>query len=80
MNEASKPSGRIIYPNPGTDHFSLSLSPGPHSVKLFAVTGRLMHQQRISDEHATIDTAHLPSGVYLVKVDEGVQPLRWVKE
>jgi hypothetical protein len=39
-----------------------------------------MHQQRISDEHATIDTAHLPSGVYLVKVDEGVQPLRWVKE
>jgi len=80
INEGAKHSGTIIYPNPGTDHFSLSLSPGPHSVKLFDATGRLVHQQRISDERATIDTAHLPSGIYLVKVDEGIKPLRWVKE
>jgi len=70
----------VIYPNPGTDQFSLSLSPGPHIIALFDALGRMVHQQRISDERATINTARLPSGTYLVKVDESLKPLRWVKE
>lgn len=70
----------ILFPNPGTDHFTLSLLPGPHTITLFDVTGRIVHQQRTTDAQATIDTARLPSGIYMVKVDEGLQPMRWVKE
>jgi hypothetical protein len=69
-----------LFPNPGTDHFSISLSPGVHTLTLVDATGRKVHQQRISEEHATVPTAHLPPGTYWVKVDEGLQPLRWVKE
>ncbi len=80
MNEATITSSPVIYPNPGSDHFALSLPSGPHSVTLFDATGRMVHQQNTSDERATIQTAHLPSGIYLVKVDERLKPLRWVKE
>lgn len=69
-----------IHPNPGTDHFTLSLLPGLHTLTLFDATGRMVHQQHTQDTPATIDTAPLPSGIYLVKVDEGIQPLRWVKQ
>ena len=80
VNEASATSSLMIYPNPGTDQFSLSLPPGAHTIALFDAAGRVVHQHRIHDEQATIDTAHLPAGIYLVKVDERLKPLRWVKE
>ena len=67
-------------PNPGSDHFSLPLPPGPHTITLFDATGRKLHQQQIINERASVQTTDLPSGIYLVKVDEGLKPLRWVKE
>ncbi len=80
VNEASAISSLMIYPNPGTDHFSLSLHPGSHTITLFDATGRVVHQQQIINERASVQTTDLPSGIYLVKVDEGRKPLRWVKE
>jgi hypothetical protein len=79
-DELSLAAGPFLFPNPGTDHFALSLPPGLHSVTLFDATGRMLLQQHTPDARATINTASLPSGIYLVKVDEGIQPLRWVKE
>jgi len=70
----------MLHPNPGMDRLILTLPPGQHTITLFDATGRMVHQQHTQDTPATIDTAHLPSGIYMVKVDEGVQPLRWVKE
>ena len=72
-------SSSYVFPDPGADHFTLSLPPGPHSIALFDATGRLTLQQRTIDERATIATAHLPSGTYVVRVDEG-RPMRWVKQ
>lgn len=80
VNEASASSSLMIYPNPGTDHFSLSLPHGAHTITLFDVMGRRVHQQQIINERASVQTTDLPSGIYLVKVDEGLKPLRWVKE
>lgn len=80
VDEASATSNLRIYPNPGTDQFSLSLPPGAHTIALFDVMGRVVHQQLIHDKQATINTVHLPSGIYLVKVDEGLKPVRWMKE
>ena len=80
VNEVATMVDPMIHPNPGSDNFSLSLTPGPHTVTLLDATGRLVLQQRILDEQATIDTSLLPSGIYLVNVDEGMKPVRWVKE
>lgn len=70
----------LPLPNPGSDHFSLSLPSGPHTITLLDAMGRVVHQQRVNDDHAMIQTAHLPSGIYLVKVDEALRPVHWVKE
>lgn len=80
VGEFAFASDRMINPNPGTDHFTLSLPAGPHIVTLFDATGRVVQQQQIQDPLTMIDAAHLPSGIYLVKVDEGLTPVRWVKE
>jgi hypothetical protein len=69
-----------LSPNPGTDHFTLSLPPGTHAITLFDATGRAVLQQNANGGRATLDTAGLPSGIYFVRIDHGVQPLRWVKE
>jgi hypothetical protein len=65
-------------PNPGTDHFTFDLPPGPHMVEVFDVTGRNLLTQRAGGGQVTIGTQLLPSGTYLVRVD-GAQPMRWLK-
>lgn len=69
-----------IFPNPGTDHLTLSLSPGTYNVALFDATGRTVLQEQVLGFPVVIGTAQLPSGVYVVRVDDEVQPMRWVKE
>lgn len=68
------------YPNPGSDRFTLRTPAGPHTIELFDATGRMTFQHRSSGEQVVIDTAHLPSGVYSVRVDDGSRCMRWVKE
>jgi hypothetical protein len=68
------------FPNPGTDHFSLSLPPGTHTITLVDATGRTVLQQQVFGSPFVIGTAQVPSGVHIVRVDDGVQPMRWVKE
>lgn len=69
-----------LFPNPGSDQFTLSLAAGTHTITLRDATGRMMGQQRTSDEQTVINTSDLPPGIYLVSVDEGSVHLRWVKE
>ncbi len=68
------------FPNPGTDYFTLTLPPGPHTVVLVDATGRVVLRQRANDQLATIDTTPLLPGIYGVHVDGGPATLRWVKE
>lgn len=70
----------VASPNPGSDHFTLSLSSGTHTITLLDATGRIALLERTSDERAWINTTHLPSGIYVVRVDEGLEPMRWVKQ
>jgi Secretion system C-terminal sorting domain len=69
-----------LFPNPGTDQFTLDLSAGPHLIILFDALGRAVLRQRTTEERATIGTAHLPSGIYTVRVDADPRPMHWVKE
>lgn len=75
----SSPPG-VPYPNPGNDHFTLSLPPGPHSITLIDATGRTVLQVPVIGSPAVIGTTQVTPGLYMLRVDEGLQPVRWVKE
>lgn len=80
MDETRKEDSLELFPNPGSDQFTLSLPPGPHTITLFDATGRVVLEQRTAEERPVVGTALLPSGVYVVRVDDDVRPLRWVKQ
>ncbi len=72
-----------VFPNPGTTHFTLSLSPGPHTISLFDAMGRNVLELRTADERLVIGTEHLPAGVYRIMVRNeqgGSMSATWVKE
>ena len=74
-----KETNRGAYPNPGTDQFTLALLPGPHLLRLSDPTGRDLMVWRVNGPSALIETSNLPSGLYMIRVDEE-RPLRWLKE
>jgi hypothetical protein len=80
VDEKTEEERPICAPNPGTDHFTLSLPPGTHAITLVDATGRAVLHQNANGGRAIFDTAGLPSGIYFVRIDHGVQPVRWVKE
>ena len=70
----------VLFPNPGNDHFTLTLSNGPHRVTLVDAVGRIALQLTTPHERTVVGTAHLGPGVYTVRIDDAALPLRWVKE
>lgn len=66
-------------PNPGTDHFTLQLPSGLHSIEVFDATGRRVIGETIAGSNTRITTTELSPGLYSVRVD-GNPPLRWVKQ
>ncbi|MCW5900528.1 MAG: T9SS type A sorting domain-containing protein [Flavobacteriales bacterium] len=83
MEEANDRVLLVVYPNPGTTHFTLSLPPGPHSITLFDATGRAVLHQRTADARPVIATEALPAGLYRITLrnEQGaVMGATWVKE
>lgn len=68
-----------LFPNPGTDHFILSLEPGVHAISLFDMAGREVLTARVNAANVRIETSQLPAGLYAIKLDEARRPLRWLK-
>lgn len=70
-------------PNPGTDHFTLALPSGQHTITLFDATGRSVSRQRNGGGPTSMDARHLSIGLYTVLVtdDQGrAQRMKWLKE
>jgi hypothetical protein len=83
VTHAVKEKDSVPFPNPGSDHFTLSLAPGPHTITLFDATGRMVLQQRTNDARPVISSEALPAGLYRITVrDElgAVMGATWVKE
>jgi hypothetical protein len=88
MDEVQGTHQIILSPNPGTTHITLSrvegsLPPGPHTITLFDATGRMVLEQRTTEERPMISTEHLPSGLYriVVRDEQGaMMGTTWVKE
>ena len=73
----------LLFPNPGTTHFTLALPPGPHTIALLDATGRVVIQQRTTDPRPLVSTEALPAGLYRISIRDGSGRLTgttWVKE
>ena len=88
LHDAAVNYGLQLFPNPGTNHFTLSgvegyLPPGLHTITLFDAMGRMVLQQRTTDARPVIGTEALPAGAYRIGVHDeqgAVMGATWVKE
>jgi hypothetical protein len=66
-----------VYPNPATTEFWLQLPENMPFAKvqleLYGPTGRLMYKAKPESRFHKIETAHLPPGLYLLRVWDGKQ-------
>ena len=67
-----------VYPNPGSSNLNIITSGNSVTkLQLFDFQGRLVLEKEISDEVTTINTEHLPTGLYFWKV--GKDTGKWIK-
>ena len=72
-----------LYPNPGTDRFTLTLPPGTHTIVLFDATGREVLRTHGNGGPTTVDCSALAPGLFIYQaVDRGrsAQAGTWIKE
>jgi hypothetical protein len=67
--------GIKVYPNPATTEFWLQLPENMQFLKaqieLYSPTGKLLYKAQPSGEFHKIETAHLPPGLYLIRLWDG---------
>jgi|GEM_PF-1842317 len=58
----------VIYPNPASDVLNISLNQEINKVLVFDYTGNLVISQQADGNAVSINTSHLSTGVYIVRV------------
>ncbi|HMC97871.1 MAG TPA: T9SS type A sorting domain-containing protein [Flavobacteriales bacterium] len=59
-----------IFPNPGSDHFTIRLPSGTHGIVLYDMTGREVLRTRTTTTSFDVDTRELPSGAFSYRVSD----------
>ncbi len=83
VEQPGRKNAALPFPNPGTTHFTLDLTPGPHTVSLYDATGRMVLQQRTSEVRPVVHTDEMQAGLYHLIVRDArgrATHARWVKE
>jgi hypothetical protein len=79
--ELHETAGLLIHPNPATTQSWLQLpentSLAQAQIELYSPAGKLLHKTKPSSHFHKIDVAHLPKGLYLVRLWDGE---RWYVE
>lgn len=57
-----------IHPNPVTDHLNIMNLPSSCKISLSDYSGRVVFSEDISGNTATIETDHLPGGIYIIHI------------
>lgn len=76
QEEQAAPMTLPTYPDPGTDRFTLTLPPGPHTITLWDPLGRMALRQHGHGTQPVVHTEALPAGPYRITV-ELAQGVRW---
>ena len=58
----------VIYPNPTLGKIHITLSENANSCQILNLTGNVVEEIVVSSPRLELDLNHLPSGVYLIKV------------
>jgi hypothetical protein len=83
VKPASRPSSSFrVYPNPSDGLFTLNspkLTGAEVSIRVTSLLGNVVYAEKVSGSNAgllkTIDLSHLPAGIYLVSLSDGLQQL-----
>jgi glucose/arabinose dehydrogenase len=61
-----------VYPNPARGFFNVKMNPviGTYTAELIDFSGRLLSRQVLNNQVTTIQTKGIPSGTYIVKVND----------
>jgi CubicO group peptidase (beta-lactamase class C family) len=57
-----------IFPNPGKDWVSVEVPGQDFLLSIYTLSGKLVLQQAFFHERATMNTKHLPEGIYLLRL------------
>jgi len=78
------PTSLSVYPNPTNSTISIKLNNGVSlgTVKIFNAAGAIVKTVRLESNEKTINVSDLPSGVYVISIDDPKEPFitRFVKE
>ena len=73
----------IAYPNPGKDVLNIRTGLKDARVEVYDMSGRLIHNQEITDNVTTINTSYWSSGTYMWKVvvdGKEAESGKWIKD
>ena len=73
----------VAYPNPGKDVLNIRTALQNAHVEIYDLSGKLIHNQQITDNITTITTTSWPSGTYIWKVianGKEAESGKWIKE
>lgn len=62
-----------VYPNPANNQVIITSTDNIQSVEIMNNTGKLVAQEEYEARQVAIDTAHLPNGIYFVRLKTGGQ-------
>ncbi|MCL2649609.1 MAG: T9SS type A sorting domain-containing protein [Candidatus Azobacteroides sp.] len=68
-----------ISPSPATDFISVSGLQGNEMLYVYNINGQQLLSRKASGETEQIAVSHLPTGIYLLKTNDG-QMIKWVKK
>jgi hypothetical protein len=79
--ETSAVADISLYPNPVTNHFSISGLSGEAELKLLNVNGQIVLQKKVMD-NSPVNVDMIKSGVYIVslRTSNGTRTFKMVKE
>ena len=73
----------VAYPNPGKDVLNIRTALQNAHIEIYDLSGKLIHNQQISDNITPIATTSWPSGTYIWKVianGKEAESGKWIKE
>ena len=68
IGEPENRDGLRVYPNPASDRVTVESASIIFSIEIMDLTGRKVHERRISSEKAVIPLNNFSPGIYLLKV------------
>ena len=80
INNARKGVSAGVFPNPGTDHFTLNDLVPSTTFRIYDTTGRCIFTGRTTSERMEVDARDFAPGVYHIRLEDGKQGLSSIKE